>query len=252
MLKMFTKRIVLLVAWLFAGLQFESPEVDPVVVEIVSRYSTWGGESERLFVRPGSIIERLRTESILRRYASKPPAVVYDIGGGAGVYAFSLTQQGYKVHLIDLVPLHINQAMQRMKETGITLAECSIGDARHIAAGDGVADIVLLLGPLYHLKEKQDQLQALREAYRILKPGGMLFAVAIPRGGVVLNYMHWDQLRDPVVASMIEQNFKTGISSNPNIGFLSTAYSHNPEEFEEEIKSIGFKEVQLLPDFRTF
>jgi len=41
--------------------------------------------------------------------------------------------------------------------------------------------VVLMLGPLYHLTEPADRHQALREAHRVLGPGGLLAAAAISR-----------------------------------------------------------------------
>ncbi|MHC5938042.1 methyltransferase domain-containing protein [Nostoc sp.] len=45
-------------------------------------------------------------KSLISRYLPPPPAVIFDVGGGAGVYSFWLAQQGYEVHLIDAIPLH--------------------------------------------------------------------------------------------------------------------------------------------------
>ena len=68
-----------------------------------------GGESERLSNEWGEL-ERLRTQTILARYLPSAPAVILDVGGGAGAYAFPLAKQGYEVHLIDPVELHLEQA----------------------------------------------------------------------------------------------------------------------------------------------
>ena len=57
----------------------------------------------------------------------------------------------------------------------------SLGDARNLEWGDGSVDVVLLLGPLYHLPVRSDRIAALSEAFRVLKPGGLLFAVGISR-----------------------------------------------------------------------
>lgn len=210
-------------------------------------YAEWGKESERLFVKPEGIIERLRTESILKRHLPKPPAVIYDVGGGAGVYAFPLAQQGYSVHLFDFTPLHIEQASAKMKESGIQLAECAVGDARNIQANDTVADVVLLFGPLYSLQDKNDRIKALHEAYRILKPGGMLFAAAITRYSMLI-VGDRKKFHDPEAATLMQDIIKTGKNNNPALPhkFFASAYYHNPEELEQEVVAAGFKDVQML------
>jgi hypothetical protein len=50
-------------------------------------------ESERLSSGRGEL-ERLRTQAILARNLPSAPAAVYDVGGGAGVYAVPLAKQG--------------------------------------------------------------------------------------------------------------------------------------------------------------
>ena len=65
----------------------------PVSPEMLAHYST-GYESQRL-QESASQIERVRTQEIISRYIPRPPAIVFDIGGGPGVYSFWLAQQGY-------------------------------------------------------------------------------------------------------------------------------------------------------------
>lgn len=122
-----------------------------------------GGESERLSNEWGEL-ERRRTQAILARHLPSPPAVILDVGGGAGAYAFPLAKQGYEVHLIDPVELHVEQARSYAKTSGIALASIAQGDARTLDFPASSADAVLLLGPLYHLVERSDRLQALHEA----------------------------------------------------------------------------------------
>src|SRR5256885_14842867 len=107
--------------------------------------------------------ERLRTRAFLARHLPAAPAVIYDIGGAAGVYAFPLAKQGHQVHLIDPVDLHLEQARSYAAATGVRLASVTKGDARALDPPSGIADAVLLLGPLDHLVERSDRLQALRE-----------------------------------------------------------------------------------------
>lgn len=216
--------------------------------KVKNYYSHWAEEEIRLFKKPAGIIERLRTESLLKRYLPKAPAVIYDVGGGAGVYAFPLTKQGYRVHLIDFTPLHIEQAKKRMVETGIQLASASVGDARKLKVKDGTADVVLYLGPLYHLQKKEDREKALQEAYRILKPGGILFAAGISRFAVILKFSaKKKQVVKKKMASLLEKGLKTGKYDIPvvNRGSFSM-YGHLPDELEKELLDANFKNTNLF------
>lgn len=71
-------------------------------------YYNFGLEGGRL--KPTSL-ELVRTHDILQRHLPPPPATVLDVGGGSGVYACWLASLGYTVHLVDAVPLHVEQAM---------------------------------------------------------------------------------------------------------------------------------------------
>src|SRR6185369_10217212 len=102
------------------------------------------------------------------------PATVVDIGGAAGAYALWLADAGYAVHLIDPVPRHIEEASRRSAVSARPLASCTVGDARAVHLPDAIADVVLMLGPLYHLTDIADRLQSLGEARRLLKAGGHL------------------------------------------------------------------------------
>jgi ubiquinone/menaquinone biosynthesis C-methylase UbiE len=126
-------------------------------------------------------IEFLRIWDLLKRCLPAAPAKVLDVGGGAGVYAIPLASAGYEVHLVDPVPLHVEQAAAASGKAGKALAGISAGDARDLPAADGSADAVLLLGPLYHLTSREDRLTALREARRVLRPGGTVVAKALSR-----------------------------------------------------------------------
>ena len=93
-------------------------------------------------------MEFLRTQKLLADVLPPEPAVVLDVGGAAGAHAEPLAALGYEVHLIDPVPLHVEQAR------GVPgLASVAVGDARALDWSDASVDAVLLLGPLYHLTD---------------------------------------------------------------------------------------------------
>jgi ubiquinone/menaquinone biosynthesis C-methylase UbiE len=204
-------------------------------------------EAERLAVEQGEL-ERLRTQQILARELPSPPAVIFDVGGAAGVYAIPLAQQGYQVHLIDPVGLHLEQARARAEAAGVALASIARGDARKLDVPTGTADAALLLGPLYHLTERSDRLLAIREAQRILKPGGILFAAGVSHFASLIDGLSRGFFKDPVFRKIVAGDLTSGQHRNPteNVHYFTTAFFHRPEELEAEIGEAGFEEVRVL------
>lgn len=186
-------------------------------------------------------MEELRTRELIERHARKPPATVLDVGGAAGAYALWLAQAGYAVHLVDPVPRLVAEAERRSAGCARPLASCRVGDARDLDVADRAADIVLLLGPLYHLTEAVDRARALREARRVLKPGGRLFAAAISRWASALDGLSRDLFQDPRFAAIVEQDLRDGRHRNPTErpDYFTTAYFHRPEELAAEVTGAG-------------
>ena len=219
----------------------------PRIDKDVERYYLEAKESQRLAAGRGEL-ERLRTQAILARHLPPPPATIFDVGGAAGVYAFPLAAQGYAVHLIDPVKLHLEQAEAYSQSSGIALQSITRGDARHLDLLSATADAVLLLGPLYHLVEYSDRLQALREAHRILKPQGVLFAAAISRFASLIDGFASGFFPLPEFRQIVAADLASGQHRNPtnNPSYFTTAYFHRPEELTEEVRAAGFHDVQTL------
>ena len=186
---------------------------------------------------------------VFERYAPSPPACVLDIGGGAGAYALPLARLGYLVHLVDVIPLHIEQARAaERQQPEHPLASSAVGDARRLSFEDGVADVVLLLGPLYHLTEEADRVLALAEAYRVLRPGGLVLAAAISRFASVCDGLRKGYLNEPAFESIVQRDLQEGQHRNPTERpeWFTTAYFHRPEEFASEIERAGFELVSQV------
>ena len=216
--------------------------------EVLEHYAS-GYESQRL-LGGSSRIELVRTQELILRYVPPPPAVIFDVGGGPGMYACWLARQGYEVHLIDAHPLHVELARQASQaQPEAPLAEIVIGDARSLKRPDTSVDVVLLLGPLYHLTERPDRLKALREAHRILRPGGILFAVGISRFTSVLDGLRQGFLDDPAFVQIVERDLTDGQHRNPmnHPDYFTTAFFHDPKELETEVEESGFQYEKTLP-----
>ncbi|HEX2207398.1 MAG TPA: methyltransferase domain-containing protein [Longimicrobium sp.] len=209
----------------------------PTLAPPVRAYYDNAPEAQRLATGPGQL-ERARTQEIIGRFLPAAPLVVLDVGGGPGVHARWLAELGHEVHLVDPVPRMVVQASAH---AGI--ASCSVGDARALEWPDGFADALLLLGPLYHLQDASDRNVALREAFRVLKPEGLLFAAGISRFASALDGLSRDVLADPAFAAIVERDLADGHHYNPTTtqGYFTTAYFHRPDELGAEIGRAGFR-----------
>ena len=218
-----------------------------LIPEEIERHYLQTRESERLSGSRGEL-ERLRTQAILARHLPPRPATIFDVGGAAGVYAFPLAKQGYQVHLIDPVDVHLQQARSYAAESGIALASITRGDARQLDIRSGSADAVLLLGPLYHLIEYADRLQALREARRILKAQGVLFAAAVCRFASLIDGLSSGFFQDAEFRKIAAVDIASGQHRNPtnHPEYFTTAYFHRPEDLAAEVRNAGFGNVQIL------
>src|SRR5204862_445674 len=105
----------------------------------------------------------------------------------------------------------------------------------------------LLLGPLYHLTEPSDRLAALREAHRVLRGGGIIFAAAISRFASALDGLVRGFLHDEQFVRIVERDLKDGQHRNPteHPAYFTTAFFHHPDELRAEVEEAGFR-LELL------
>ena len=210
--------------------------------EIYDFYNN-GAEIGRL-ERGLGIVEFHRTKEILARYIDDGK-VIYDIGGGIGVYAAWLAKKGNEVHLFELAENAVEYAKANMMQDCRFVAE--IGNALKVNRPDESADVVLLMGPQYHLRDRGERLQSLRQAFRVLKKGGLLVAAGISK----FSSMTWalsvygeknDFIDDPVFFNMIKGEMTTGNHIRPKEypKFIAEAYFTTSEEMKSEIVEAGF------------
>lgn len=205
-------------------------------------YYALGQEQDRLD-DPKGALEFARTQEILLRHLPPPPAVVADIGGGPGRYAIWLADLGYTIEHRDLMPLHVEQLAAVARRSIRT----AVADARDLDLPDGSADAVLLLGPLYHLTERADRVRALREAARVVRRGGVVFAAAISRWAPRLDGVVTEQLYRGVPESLDELAGVEATGELPPVipdGFCG--YTHRPDELVAEIRDARLEVVDLV------
>ncbi|MCX5559946.1 bifunctional 2-polyprenyl-6-hydroxyphenol methylase/3-demethylubiquinol 3-O-methyltransferase UbiG [Streptomyces sp. NBC_00038] len=192
-------------------------------------------ESRRLHRSADGRLELARTQELLRRFLPLAPAKVLDVGGGAGVHAEWLVKDGYTVSLVDPIARHVEQAS--------AICAASLGDARALDASDDSYDVVQLLGPLYHLPDAADRRQALAEARRVVKPGGLVAAAAINRYASLFEHVTYAHLHTERMYGPVSKILRTAVHDGPH---FTLAYFHRAEELADELREAGLTEVEVF------
>ena len=163
----------------------------------------------------------------------------------------SLAKKGNEVHLIELAENAVEYAKANMMQDCQFIAET--GNALQVNRPDESADVVLLMGPQYHLRDRGDRLQSLREALRVLKKGGLLVAAGISKFssmtwalsvyGEKKNASLMEFLDDPVFFNMIKGEMTSGDHIRPAEypRFIAESYFTTSDEMKSEVAEAGFK-----------
>lgn len=211
-----------------------APDQEDIDARIQTYYGDVFDEHVRLTTRSAQgPLEFQRTQEIIRQHL--PNGRVLDVGGGAGIHSRALMDAGYDVEMIDPVPRHVEQAQ------GVGVA-ASVGDARDLRFPDASFDAVIMLGPLYHLSAREDRHAALREAARVVRPGGMVFAAGLSRyvafGAVSLGRS---------VPSPIPEEWTTLIEDGQPGSRLRfpAGHFHTAEELQAELEFVGLMVIRV-------
>ncbi len=152
-------------------------------IEALINHYTDRNEDLRFSTRHGSV-EFLTTVHYVEKYLFDG-ARILEIGAGSGRYSHYFARKGYEVDAVELVPHNID----------IFKANTQPGERVTVKQGDAVNlegvpsdtyDIILLLGPMYHLYSEGDMRDAMSEAVRVTKPEGVVFAAYISNDAVAL------------------------------------------------------------------
>ncbi len=147
-------------------------------------YSAYDEEG-RLLSKHGQV-EYWTTMRYIEKYL-RPGMRILEIGAATGRYSHALAQKGYHVDAVELVQHNIDIFKDKTQPGEcVTIRQGNAKDLHFFA--DDTYDITLLLGPMYHLFTVEDQKQALSEALRVTKKGGILFAAYCGNEATMLQY----------------------------------------------------------------
>ena len=147
------------------------------------------------------------TEKYLSKIIKKTSKVI-ELGCGTGYYAMKFHDKCKQYIGLDIVPNHINTLNKKIKKANIKNVAGVVGDATKVAFEENSFDVVLLLGPMYHLDKKSRE-KALSEAKRICKPGGHIVWAYLNKvavfSGLVSTYEFREQISKEVLTQIIDK-----------------------------------------------
>jgi SAM-dependent methyltransferase len=155
------------------------------MLEPIHNYYNQYDEEGRLTSRHGQV-EYRTTLRYIQKYLT-PGARVLEIGAGTGRYSHALARLGHPVDAVELVEHNIEIFKRNITpQERVTVRQGDATDLSFLA--EGVYDLTLLLGPLYHLFTEADKLRALSEALRVTKRGGVVFAAYCVSDASILDF----------------------------------------------------------------
>lgn len=195
-------------------------------------------EDLRLQRRHG-IVEFETTMYHLRRFLKRGDMVL-DIGAGTGRYTSALMAEGYQVKAVELVRRNIEVFLKREP-----MADVVQGDARNMPyMATETADVTLLLGPLYHLIDNEEKIQALREAKRVTKPGGLIFVAYLMNEYSILSYcFDENRMSGLMEKGVVDENFHVRVQDGELYDYVRL------EDIDRLNKEAGLERVTIFsPD----
>lgn len=171
---------------------------------------------------------------------------ILDVGGGPGRYSIYLAQKGNSVTLFDLSEKLVEQAGLNAEKYGVELKQRIVGNALELDKylPDKSYDVVLCMGPLYHLLEEEERKRAVSQCLARLKPGGLFMASFIS----VFAPIHDILGNEPEAISEYKDWFLKNMADgrNSDINGFTQAYFVDPESIVPFFTGFELKTIRLI------
>jgi len=155
--------------------------------EIYQRQYAGAFEEGRLTYTKANETEFIITMHYIHKYLQNGAKVI-DIGAGCGAYTKAISEEGYQVDAIDLHEDNVTRMKQLFEDNGnVSVYQ---GDALNLDNfADDSYDLVLEMGPVYHLHNFQDRVSAIKEAVRVAKKGAPIFVAFVLQDAPLIEYI---------------------------------------------------------------
>lgn len=205
------------------------------VVESYENYK----EEDRLTTNNARRIEFVNTVKALDEHIQKNSKIL-DCAAGTGVYAFYFAEKGHDVTATDITPRHIDIINQNLADKQYSM-KTAVLDATDLSVfADESFDVVLNMGPFYHLISEEQRNRCMDECIRVLKKNGILATAYIPRF-YVFQYVATSN-RNYIDSALAKQLIETGVLKHSDEKcFWTDTYYSSKEEMEQLYLSKNLK-----------
>lgn len=191
---------------------------------IIAQYYEEYDEESRLIKDNSHKVEFITTIHTLDDKIKKG-ARILEVGAGTGRYSFYYLDKGHAVTALDIVPKNVEIMKEKAKAIKSENIEIKLGDARNLSQFDSnTFDVVLCLGPIYHLPKSEDRIKCISECIRVLKPGGILVVAYINRYASYVIHISRDKnyINDESLRSIAEYGMEFKDDEDRNCFYFPT------------------------------
>ena len=202
--------------------------------KVVNVYNNQISEDDRC-KKQSYFMEFYLTEKYLSKVIKKTSKVL-EVGCATGYYAMQFHDKCKQYIGLDIVPKYIDELNAKVKKKGIKNVNGVVGDATEVHFEDNSFDVVLLLGPMYHLDKKSRE-KSILEAKRVCKPNGVIVWAYLNKvavfSGLVATYEYREVISKDILANIVDKGQDT-----EGIFYYSTP--------EEQIEFAGKYRCEIL------
>ncbi len=213
---------------------------------VINHYNNY--EEDKRFDEKCKNVEFLTTMRYIQKFAKKGCKIL-EVGAGTGKYSIALAKLGYDVTAVDLTPHNIEILKKNSKN--IKNLQIFVGDALNLPFDDNQFDIVLNLGPMYHLYTNDNKSQAINETIRVCKNDGFCMFAYLTHASIVWGYgvrkNKFSHLKYALNENGSIQNIPEEIFTSYYIEDFNNQFENTPTSFITNVATDG-----LFPTMRDY
>ena len=185
---------------------------------IIQYYTEKYDEDFRFKKDKAHLAEFLVTKEYLLRFINKDSKIL-ELGAGSGVYTQIFSDLGCDITVTDLVPKHVEILKEKFKN--YKNVKVDIANALNLEKFTEKYDVILCMGPLYHIQDKTERLTVIDNIYDRLKPNGYAFFAFCLQDNALVHYVFGNGANAKKELSEIKYDTKTAtVVENTNSNFV--------------------------------